>query len=113
MRMLLPVAMVLMLGACAGLRGSDPTLYQSLADSDVQLASRTMQSTLEGAPDGSTRSWANDQMGHRGSLTPTRTYVSDSGHFCREYREELMVGDRSGTFHHSGCRDENARWVWL
>src|SRR5262245_11723051 len=108
MRMLLPLALALTLGACAGLTGSDAALYQSLADSDVKLASRTMQGTLESAPDGSTRSWANDQTGHRGSLTPTRTYVSDGGHFCREYHEELVVGDRSGTFHHAACRDENA-----
>jgi surface antigen len=113
MRLLLALAIVLPLGACGGLRGSDPALYQSLADSDVQLASRTMQSTLERAPDGSTRSWANEQTGHQGSLTPTRTYISDSGHFCREYREELVVGERSGRFYHAACRDENARWVWL
>jgi surface antigen len=113
MRILFPPAMVLMLGACAGFTGGDAALYQSLADTDFQLASRTMQGTLESAPDGATRSWANDQTGHRGSLTPTRTYVSDSGSFCREYREELVVGDRSGTFHHAACRDENARWVWL
>jgi surface antigen len=113
MRMLWPLTMVLMLGACAGLTGSDPALYQSLADGDVRLASKTMQSTLESAPDGSTRSWANDQTGHRGSLTPTRTYVSDSGYFCREYREELVVGEQSGNFYHAACRDENARWVWL
>jgi surface antigen len=113
MRLLWPLTMVLMLGACAGLTGSDSTLYQSLADSDVKLASRTMQSTLEGAPDGATRSWANEQTGHRGSLTPTRTYVSDSGQFCREYREELVVGAQSGSFYHAACRDGNARWVWL
>ena len=113
MRILLPLAMVLMLDACAGLTGSDPALYQALADSDVRLASRTMQGALEGAPDGATRSWTNDQTGHRGSLTPTRTYVSDSGYFCREYREELVVGERSGTFHNAACRDETARWVWL
>jgi surface antigen len=113
MRMLLPLALALTLGACAGLTGGDPALYQSLAHSDVQLASRTMQDTLEGAPDGATRSWANDQTGHRGSLTPTRTYVSDSGYFCREYREELVLGERSGRFHHAACRDESARWVWL
>jgi surface antigen len=113
MRMLLPLALALTLGACAGLTGGDPALYQSLADSDVQLASRTMQNALERAPDGATRSWTNDQTGHRGSLTPTRTYVSDSGYFCREYREELLLGERSGRFHHAACRDENARWVWL
>ena len=42
MRILLPLALALALGACAGLTGGDPALYQSLADSDVQLASRTM-----------------------------------------------------------------------
>jgi surface antigen len=113
MRMTWPLALVLTLGACAGLTGGDPALYQSLADSAVQLASRTMQSTLEGAPDGSTRTWANEQTGHRGSLTPTRTYISDSGYFCREYHEELVVGAKSGSFYHAACRDENARWVWL
>jgi surface antigen len=113
MRILLPLALALTLGACAGLTGGDPALYQSLADSDVQLASRAMQNTLEQAPDGATRSWTNDQTGHQGSFTPTRTYLSNSGSFCREYREQLVVGDRSGSFHHAACRDENARWVWL
>ena len=113
MRLLLALAIVLPLGACAGLTGSESALYQSLADSDVQLASRSMQSTLERAPDGATRSWVNEQTGHRGSLTPTRTYVNDSGYFCRDYREELVVGEQSGSFHHAACRDENARWVWL
>ena len=113
MRLLLALAIVLPLGACAGLTGSDSALYQSLADSDVQLASRSMQSTLERAPDGATRSWVNEQTGHRGSLTPTRTYVNESGSFCREYREELVIGADSGSFRQSACRDENARWVWL
>ena len=113
MRIFLPLAIALTLGACAGLAGSDPELYQALSDSDVQLASRTMQSALERAPDGATRSWANEQTGHRGSLTPTRTYVTESGYFCREYREELVVGADRGSFHHNACRDDNARSVWL
>jgi hypothetical protein len=32
---------------------------------------------------------------------------------CREYREELVVGEQSGRFYHAACHDENARWVWL
>jgi surface antigen len=113
MRIFWPLAIILILGGCAGLADSDPKLYQGLSDSDVQLASRTMQSTLERAPDGATRSWVNEQTGHRGSLTPTRTYVTESGYFCREYREELAVGAERGSFHHNACRHENARWVWL
>jgi hypothetical protein len=42
-RPLLALAVVLPLGACAGLTGSDPELYQSLSDTDVKLASRTLQ----------------------------------------------------------------------
>jgi surface antigen len=113
MRILLPVTVALMLGACAELTGSHPALYQSLSDGDVQLASRTMQTTLERAPDGATRSWNNEQTGHQGAFTPTRTYVSADGYFCREYREELVVGGQSGRFHHIACRNEEARWVWL
>jgi surface antigen len=113
MRILLPLAVVLTLGACAGLAGSDPKLYQSLSDSDVQLASRTMQSALERAPDGATRSWVNEQSGHQGSLTPTRTYVTECGSFCREYREDVVIGADSGRFREVACGDVNARWVWL
>jgi surface antigen len=113
MRMVWPLAIALSLGACTGLGGSDAKLYQALSDSDVQLASRMMQNTLESAPDGATRSWVNERTGHRGSLTPTRTYVSESGYFCREYREELTVGTQSGRFYQNACRDESARWVWL
>jgi hypothetical protein len=65
MHMVLPLAIVLPLVACAGLTGSDPALYQSLADADVQFASRTTQSTLERASDGSTRSWVNEKTGTR------------------------------------------------
>ena len=114
MRILLPLAILLPLGACAGLTGGDPALYQSLRGATSQLASRTMQSALERASDGSTRWWANEQTGHRGSLTPTRTHVSDSGSFCRRIpRGAGGRGVQSGSFYHAACRDENARWLWL
>jgi surface antigen len=113
LRTLLALAVVLPLGACAGLTGSDPELYQSLSNTDVKLASRTIQTTLERAPDGTTRRWSNGETGHSGSITPIRTYISDSGYFCREYREELVVGTSSGSFDQVACRDDKARWVWL
>jgi surface antigen len=72
-----------------------------------------MQTALERAPDGATREWVNQETGHRGSITPTRTYLSDAGYFCRAYREELVVGAERGSFYHTACRDEDAHWVWL
>ena len=79
MRMLLPLAIVLLLGACAGLTGSDPALYQSLADSDVQLASRTMQSTLERRA-----GWRDAVVGERPDRPPGVAHADP--HLCQRQR---------------------------
>lgn len=115
MRRVTPIACLtlLTLAACAGLSGSDTALYDRLEERDVALAAAAMQQTLESAPDGDTRRWANEATGHRGSITPTRTYLGANGHFCRDYREELTVGDEVGRYDHSACRDAAERWVWL
>jgi surface antigen len=109
-----PLGIALLLAACAGLTGGDPDLYQGLTDHDVALAAGLLQTTLESTPDGATRGWHNDDSGHRGSITPTRTYLSAAGRFCRDYREELTLGAESGRFYHVACRDDDtAAWVWL
>ena len=112
-RVLMASAVVLPIAACAQITPGDPALYQGLAGSDVTLASRLVQTTLEKAPDGVTRRWTNDQTGNSGEITPLRTYATEDGSFCRDYREELAVGGTTGRFYHTACRDEAARWVWL
>jgi surface antigen len=112
-RILTVTILVLHLAACAGFSAGDPALYQRLAESDVNLASRLMQATLESAPDGATRQWTNQQTGNSGEITPLRTYASEDGHFCRDYREELVIAGDSGRFYHTACRDDSDRWVWL
>jgi surface antigen len=113
-RILPPLGWTLLLAACAGVSGNDPDLYQRLSDRDVVLAAGQLQRTLESAPDGATRSWHNASSGDRGSITPTRTYLSAAGRFCREYREELSLGDQSGRFYHVACRDDRTgSWSWL
>jgi surface antigen len=103
----------LQLAGCAGLAAGDPALYQELAEGDVTLASRLVQTTLESTPDGTTRTWSNQQTGNGGAITPLRTYVSERGYFCRDYREEVAVAGSTGRFYHTACRDDAARWVWL
>ena len=110
----LTIAVVaLHLAACANLGAGDPAIYGGLAESDVAIAARLVQSTLEAAPDGATRRWTNQQTGNGGAITPLRTYVSEGGYICREYREELAVADQAGRFYHTACRDDAARWAWL
>ncbi len=113
-RLLSPLGVALLLAACAGLTGGDPDLYQRLTDQAVAFAAGLLQATLEIAPDGATRSWRNHATGHRGSITPTRTYLSAAGHFCRDYREEVILAEQSGRFYHAACRDDDtAAWIWL
>jgi surface antigen len=112
-RILTVTIVTLQLAACASLSAGDPALYQGLADSDVNLASRLMQTTLESTPDGTTQRWTNPQTGNSGEITPLRTYVSERGYFCRDYREELALAGDSGRFYHTACRDDSARWAWL
>jgi surface antigen len=112
-RILTVTIVTLQLAACAGLSPGDPALYQGLAESDVNLASRLIQTTLESTPDGATRRWTNQQTGNSGEITPLRTYVSEDGSFCRDYREELAIAGDAGRFYHTACRDDSAGWVWL
>jgi surface antigen len=106
-------ALGLLLGGCAGWPAADTDLYQELRENDVTLAARTLQSALELTPDGASRRWTNEETGHSGAITPIRTYVIEGGHYCRDYREHLTLGERSGRFQYSACRGEDARWVWL
>ena len=112
-RILTMTILALLVAGCASLTAGDPSLYQGLAESDVKLAARLAQTTLESAPDGATRRWTNQQTGNSGEITPLRTYVSERGYFCRDYREALSVADNTGRFYHTACRDDVAGWVWL
>ena len=107
-------ALALALASCTALSGAgDSGAYGQLTDYDVDLAARSLQETLESAGDGETRSWRNYMSGNEGAITPTRTYVSEGGYFCRDYRERLTVGGDRSEFSHMACRDEAGRWVWL
>ena len=114
----LGAALALLLSACtAGDRGAgaggDPAAYGRLGADDVELAARSFQDALETARDGETRAWRNHGSGNGGAFTPIRTYVTEGGYFCREYREALAVDGDKATFTHDACRDEAGRWVWL
>lgn len=109
-------ALALFLGGCTGslLGGGDPGLYAALDDTDLALATTTLQDSLESAPNGSTADWINPASGHRGSITPTATLVTDTGSFCRRYDEALMLADgRTTTLDNTACRDAEGRWIWI
>jgi hypothetical protein len=78
------------------------------------LAAAAMQATLEQKPDGDSAGWENPTTGHRGSVRPTVTFVSDAGFFCRDYEEALSLADgRNATIMNTACRDTKGYWAWL
>lgn len=100
-------------GGCAMLGNDQSALYGAMNDQDVRLAVKTMQATLESTPDGVTRSWLNEVSGHTGAITPTRTYLSAGGYYCRDYVEQLVLNDQQAQFEHTACRVDDARWAWI
>ena len=98
--------------ACTVPQGSDPAFYATLGETDLVTAASTVQQTLEFAPDGSVRRWANPLSGHAGTVRPVATYVSEDGRFCRQYEEELRVGEGQGSYRHLACREDDGYWVW-
>ena len=53
------------------------------ASLDKQYAARTRQAALETRPSGVPLRWCNPETGNAGAVTPTRTYRSASGIYCR------------------------------
>lgn len=72
-----------------------------------------MQVTLEGAEDTVPRGWSNRYSGNSGTITPLKTYLTESGMFCRDYRETIIIKDRAQTYLNKACRDPNDVWRWV
>ena len=89
------------------------SLYSKMTREDVRLASITMQETLEGGEDRAPRGWSNRHSGNSGTITPLKTDLAESGLFCRDYRETIVIKDRAESHLNRACRDENGVWRWI
>lgn len=89
------------------------SLYSKMTREDVRLASITMQETLEGAEESAPRGWSNRRSGNSGTITPLKTYLSESGMFCRDYRETIVIEERAESHLNRACRDESGVWNWI
>ena len=54
--------------------------------------------------------WRNPNTGNAGAITPTRTYRSAAGIYCREYQLTAPAGGRTGQAHGSACRQPDGSW---
>jgi surface antigen len=77
---------------------------------DREQANRTAQHAFEATPSGTRSSWRNPDSGNSGSITPTRTYQTASGQYCREYQTTVTVGGEPQKSFGTACREPDGNW---
>jgi len=91
-----------------GLLGS--SIGKSLDDTDKLMMERTTQASLEHVQSGQTSTWNNPDSGHSGTVTPVKTYETNSGQYCREYQQTVIVGGQEEQAYGTACRQPDGSW---
>jgi len=82
----------------------------ALDQRDRDLAAQAYQNSLENERTGTTSTWRNPDSGHSGTVTPTRTYESASGQYCREFQQTVTVGGETQQAYGTACRQPDGSW---
>jgi surface antigen len=82
----------------------------ALDQRDKELAMQQAQLSLENSKVGQTSTWQNPDSGNSGTFTPTRTYQAESGQYCREYQQEIIVGGEKHDSYGTACRQPDGSW---
>ncbi len=83
---------------------------QSLDCQDQQYHYDTTQNALETQKTGTTSTWVNPDSGHKGEVTPTKTYTSADGTACREFTQTIYVDGEYEEVQGTACRQEDGTW---
>jgi surface antigen len=76
----------------------------------VALADQAVQDALEHALSGAAVSVSDPKMASTVSITPTRTYRSETKHWCREFVEDLVIDGERVTRFGLACRETDGGW---
>ena len=82
----------------------------ALDQRDKDLAMKQAQYSLEHSQTGQSSQWRNPDSGNSGTFTPTRTYQTDSGQYCREYTQEILVAGEKHQSYGTACRQPDGSW---
>ena len=83
---------------------------KSLDRADRLAMRRSTQSALEKNRSGTATAWRNPDSGNKGTVTPTWTYKTEAGRFCREYRQTITVGGKTEQGDGRACRQPDGSW---
>jgi surface antigen len=93
-----------LLGALAG-----GEIGKSLDKADMAYANQSMNQA-HSAPIGQTISWNNPQSGHSGSYTPVNDGYSNTGNYCRQYKQVVEIDGRAQTGYGTACKNPDGTW---
>jgi surface antigen len=82
----------------------------ALDQRDKRLAAEAQQRALETVRSGQTSTWVNPDSGHSGTITPTQTYQTASGQYCREYQQTVTIAGRQQQSYGTACRQSDGTW---
>jgi surface antigen len=99
------IAAGVLLGGLAG-----GALGSSMDARDRQISAQNSQNALETVPAGTTTTWKNPDSGNSGTLTPTRTFQSSSGQYCREFQQTITIGGQQEQSFGTACRQPDGAW---
>jgi surface antigen len=83
---------------------------KSLDKADQLYAERTAQDALESTPSNQTSQWSNPDSGNSGTVTPTETFQTTDGRYCREYQTTVTVGGETQDAYGTACRQPDGTW---
>jgi len=91
-----------------GLLGNE--LGRHMSCEDRQMAGGTTQRTLETQPSGTQVNWNNPDSGNAGTVTPTHTYQTANGTYCREFQQTISVNGENRQAYGTACRQPDGTW---
>lgn len=77
---------------------------------DRQLQAKAAHRAFETTPAGTAVPWTNPDNGHAGTVTPTRTYQTADGTYCREYQQTVTIGGKEERSYGKACRQPDGSW---
>ena len=81
-----------------------------LDDRDKRMAAEAAQRAFENGHTGQATAWKNPDSGNSGTITPTKTYQLANGQYCRQYRQEITVGNEQHQAYGTACRQADGTW---
>jgi surface antigen len=77
---------------------------------DKEMAAEAAQRAFENSQTGTVTTWHNPDSGHSGTITPTQTYQTSVGQYCREYQQTVTVGGETQQAYGTACRQPDGTW---